>query len=318
MVLVDTPGVESVHQHNPEAAQDAFTTMDGAVLVLTAAPPISGSELNAAALRRSSEPRRRRERRRLAAQQPSASWWGRCGNVPTGRTAPSNPGSESRRPCVGWPDRTDRGEQSVRRPSAASTGQAAHRNLPVDADVPEQSPRQARRRATRVFRKRWDVLLVIGAGGALGSLARWAVNVVLPSAAGGFPWATWLENVSGGLVLGALMVLILDFWPPSRYLRPFVGVGVLGGYTTFSSYMLDAHRLLAEGHPATAVAYLFGTLLTGLVAVWAGVLGSRAVVTAAERRHGRHQHKPRAAEDPGAASDLPEETDHDPAARSRR
>jgi CrcB protein len=172
----------------------------------------------------------------------------------------------------------------------------------------------------RVFRERWDVLLVIGAGGALGSLGRWAVNLALPSPSGGFPWATWVENVTGGLVLGALMVLILDFWPPSRYLRPFVGVGVLGGYTTFSTYMLDTHALFVEGHAATAVAYLFGTLLAGLVAVWAGVLGARAVVTAVERRHGRHhtQDTSLAAEEPRAASDLPEETDHDPAARSRR
>ena len=94
------------------------------------------------------------------------------------------------------------------------------------------------------LKDRWDVLLVIGAGGALGSLARWGVSHLLPWSGDTFPWATFLENVSGGLALGMLMVLLLDVWPPHRYLRPFLGVGLLGGYTTFSTYMLEARDLL--------------------------------------------------------------------------
>jgi CrcB protein len=94
-----------------------------------------------------------------------------------------------------------------------------------------------------------------------------------------------LENVSGGLVLGALMVLILDFWPPSRYLRPFVGVGILGGYTTFSTYMLDTRNLLAAGRVPAAAGYLFGTLIAGLIGVGLGVMVARFGVAAAERRH---------------------------------
>ncbi len=165
--------------------------------------------------------------------------------------------------------------------------------LPVDSDVPEQPTRTARRRAARVLRDRWDVLLVIAAGGALGSLARWALSAAIPHATGGFPWATWLENVTGGLVLGALMVLILDFWPPSRYLRPFAGVGVLGGYTTFSTYMLDTRTLLAAGRLPAALGYLLGTLLAGLAAVWVGVLAARALVAGVEQRR-RHRHDPEA------------------------
>lgn len=119
------------------------------------------------------------------------------------------------------------------------------------------------------------VLLVIGVGGALGSLARWGVGELLPGSTGAFPWATFVENVTGGFLLGLLMVFVLEVRPPGRYLRPFLGVGVLGGYTTFSTYMLETHDLLADGRTALAATYLFGTLVTGVLAVWAGVAAAR-------------------------------------------
>jgi CrcB protein len=134
------------------------------------------------------------------------------------------------------------------------------------------------------LRGRVDVLVVIAAGGALGSLGRWGVNQALPPVASGFPWATLLENVTGALALGALMTLIVDVWPPNRYLRPFLGVGVLGGYTTFSTYMLDTHALLVAGRAGPAAAYLFGTLMSGLLAVWLGILAVRVLGLSLRRR----------------------------------
>jgi CrcB protein len=127
-------------------------------------------------------------------------------------------------------------------------------------------------------------MLVISAGGALGSLGRWGLGQALPHTSDGVAWATWLENVSGAFLLGALMVLVLDYWPPSRYVRPFLGVGVLGGYTTFSTYMLDTRALLAAGRVAAAGGYLFGTLLTGVVAVWLALTLTRGVAIALEHR----------------------------------
>lgn len=127
-------------------------------------------------------------------------------------------------------------------------------------------------------RVRGDVLLVIGAGGALGSLGRWGVGELLPRSREGFPWATFLENVSGGFLLGALMVFVLDVWAPRPYLRPFLGVGVLGGYTTFSTSMLEAHDLFAGGQEALAATYLVGTLVVGVLAVWLGVAAARLAV----------------------------------------
>jgi CrcB protein len=139
-------------------------------------------------------------------------------------------------------------------------------------------------RAAHLVRDRWDILLVIAAGGALGSLGRWAVSFAVPHEPGQVPWSTWLENVSGAFLLGVLMVLVLDFWPPSRYVRPFLGVGVLGGYTTFSTYMLDTRTLLAAGRAPAAAGYLLGTLVAGLLAAVVGVVVARSGVRTVERR----------------------------------
>ncbi|HET7533998.1 MAG TPA: fluoride efflux transporter CrcB [Nocardioidaceae bacterium] len=148
----------------------------------------------------------------------------------------------------------------------------------------------AQQRPRRSFlRSRWDVLLVISMGGALGSLARWGVGELLPWSGEDFPWATFIENVSGGFLLGILMVFLLDVLPPRRYLRPFLGVGLLGGYTTFSTYMLETRELLYSGHVVTAVAYLGGSLLVGLVAVWLGIGTARLVDRLAQRRRRRRR-----------------------------
>jgi CrcB protein len=133
-------------------------------------------------------------------------------------------------------------------------------------------------------KSRWDVVLVVAAGGALGSLARWGLGEVLAAGAGRFPWATFIENVTGSFALGALMVFVIDVWPPSRYVRPFVGVGVLGGFTTFSTYALDTRALVVADRVPLAAVYLFGTLAAGLAAVWLGIAVARLIITNAVRR----------------------------------
>jgi CrcB protein len=184
--------------------------------------------------------------------------------------------------------------------------------LPVDPDVGGRpATRTARRRIPRVLRERWDILLVIAAGGALGSLARYGLTVAFPHADGQMPWGTWLANITGAFVLGTLMVFILDVWPPSRYLRPFLGVGVLGGYTTFSTMALDSRTLLVAGRPMVAAGYLAGSVLVGLAAVWAGVLLTRTAVAVTERRHLR-QHPDRAAARQSSHTASAEDPDLDP------
>lgn len=164
-------------------------------------------------------------------------------------------------------------------------------DLPIDPDTATDALANVANRWLSFLRSRWDVLLVIGAGGALGSLARWGVGELVPSSGESFPWATFIENVSGGFALGVLMVFVLDVWPPRRYLRPFLGVGLLGGYTTFSTYMLDTRRLLADDQIATAFTYLGGSLLAGLAAVWLGIASARLAASGSLRRR-RRRHPP--------------------------
>jgi CrcB protein len=116
----------------------------------------------------------------------------------------------------------------------------------------------------------WPVLTVISAGGVTGTLARYGLAEAFPHPADRFAWATFGINISGCLLIGVLMVLVTDVWPTRRLLRPFLGTGLLGGYTTFSTYILDTQQLLAAGAARTALTYLAGTLLAALAAVYAG------------------------------------------------
>ena len=79
------------------------------------------------------------------------------------------------------------------------------------------------------------VLLAVAAGGALGSPARYALEEAFPAPAGAFPAATFAINVSGAFALGLFVIAVIERFPPSRYLRPFVATGLLGAYTTFST-----------------------------------------------------------------------------------
>ena len=126
------------------------------------------------------------------------------------------------------------------------------------------------------------ILAVIAAGGVLGALARYGVETAAPTPAGGFPWATFGVNVAGCAGIGALMVLILEVWRPHPLLRPFLTVGVLGGFTTFSTYAVEA-RALAADRPVLAIGYVVGTVL----AAGAAVAGATALTRRWVRRGGR-------------------------------
>ncbi|MGN9840251.1 fluoride efflux transporter FluC [Nonomuraea sp. H19] len=141
---------------------------------------------------------------------------------------------------------------------------------PIDPDVDLHVPVQR-------AELHWPVLAAIAAGGALGALARYGVQSALPAGPAGFPWATFWINVSGCLLIGVLMVMITEVRQAHRLTRPFLGVGVLGGYTTFSAYVVDIQRVLAAGAPVTALAYLAGTMAAALAAVVAGMWLTRLV-----------------------------------------
>jgi CrcB protein len=164
--------------------------------------------------------------------------------------------------------------------------------LPVDPDVePQDRVAPLRlvdlaRSLRRVVVQRSDVLALISLGGALGSLARWGTSSAWPGGDAHSPWATLQVNVLGAALIGLLMVLVRRGGTEGRYARPFLGVGVLGGYTTFSTYALDVHDLLLGQHAALAGGYLVGTVVLGLLGAWFGIAVGRGVLFLGRRRAG--------------------------------
>jgi CrcB protein len=117
--------------------------------------------------------------------------------------------------------------------------------------------------------------LLAALGGALGALARWGVATGLPSSPGTWPWATLLVNLTGCLLIGVLLAVLLARSPDSPRLRPFLATGVLGGYTTYSTFAVDAVALVDVGRPGVAVGYVLASVLGGILAVVAGLVAGR-------------------------------------------
>ncbi|WP_246042739.1 MULTISPECIES: CrcB family protein [Streptomyces] len=144
---------------------------------------------------------------------------------------------------------------------------------PVDPDVDLHVPAQ---RAEPLG----PVLAAVAAGGALGASARYGLALLWPAGQAGFPWAVFWTNAAGSALIGVLMVLIAEGGrtPPHPLLRPFAGTGVLGGFTTFSTYAGDFTRLWAAGEAGRAAAYAGATLAAALGAVWAAASVTRRAV----------------------------------------
>jgi CrcB protein len=130
------------------------------------------------------------------------------------------------------------------------------------------------------------VVAAVALGGAVGALARYAAGRGWPAASDAFPWATLIVNAVGCAAIGVLMVLISDVWVAHRLVRPFLGTGVLGGFTTFSAYALDVQHLLETGRQVAATAYLAGTVVAALVMVWVAAAVTRRALLPETRRSG--------------------------------
>ena len=120
--------------------------------------------------------------------------------------------------------------------------------------------------------------LLAALGGALGALARWGIAELLPSSPAGWPWATLLVNLTGCLLLGALFAVLVARAPEARWPRPFLAVGVLGGFTTYSAFAVEVVRLTEAGAVVTAGAYVLVSVVGGVVAVAAGTLAAQAAL----------------------------------------
>jgi CrcB protein len=114
-------------------------------------------------------------------------------------------------------------------------------------------------------------LLAVDAGGALGTLARYLLSTALLRATGSlFPIGTFAVNILGCVVFGAIAGAAEQRVQLAPDLRVFLLVGILGGFTTFSSYAFESFALIRDGQFAVAAANIVGQVVAGLVGLWAG------------------------------------------------
>ena len=154
---------------------------------------------------------------------------------------------------------------------------------PIDPDVDLTDARQRH----ELRRSHYGVLAVIAAGGMIGTGARYGAGLLWPTAPGSFPWTTLGINVSGCLLIGILLVALTEAWTAPAWVRPFFATGVLGGYTTFSTYCVDIERLVSGGRAGTALGYLAATVLAALAAVTAGSWTTRRLLALKTARRTR-------------------------------
>jgi CrcB protein len=153
--------------------------------------------------------------------------------------------------------------------------------FPIDPDI-EPEPRPRRR--SRWPRLQAGVVLAVFVGGFFGGLARYGIGEAFPAPTDRFPWPTFAINLSGAFALALLLVLVLEVLPPTRFVRPAIGTGFLGAYTTFSSLAVSTDQLLAHGHVGVAVAYPILSLFGGLACASFGLVVGRSLRANRHRR----------------------------------
>ncbi|AEF42572.1 Protein crcB [Hoyosella subflava DQS3-9A1] len=116
-------------------------------------------------------------------------------------------------------------------------------------------------------------------GGALGAFARYALTLAWPAAPGAIPWHTFIANATGSALIGVTIVLVSEVRTAHRLMRPFLGTGVLGGFTTFSIYTAEIVELVEHGRRIAAAGYLSLTLVAALAGVWAAMRITRALAS---------------------------------------
>lgn len=149
------------------------------------------------------------------------------------------------------------------------------RDLPHDPDLGPE----AEEVPGRVGPTGWAeiaLLAAVVAGGFLGTLGRYELDLAWPTAPGHFPTTTFVINTTGAFLLGALLTVLVH--PPLRHRlwRAFLGTGVLGGWTTYSALAVDGAILVKHGHIATSLGYLAASVAAGVAAVALGMAVGRA------------------------------------------
>lgn len=125
---------------------------------------------------------------------------------------------------------------------------------------------------------RLRIHVAIGAGAVLGACARFLIGEWGAATWGaGFPWGTLLINVTGSLILGSYLALVMERFTGRYTVRLFFATGALGAYTTFSTFSYEAVELYLNGNAAGAAAYVVASMVLGLAGVAAGMLAAHAL-----------------------------------------
>jgi fluoride exporter len=121
-------------------------------------------------------------------------------------------------------------------------------------------------------------ILAVAAGGALGSVARYLVGIGSGKLFGtSFPWGTLIINVTGSFLIGAFVGLFATKWDLSQAARIFLTVGICGGYTTFSTFSLDAWYLIERGQTLSSAAYMLTSTVLSVSALVAALHMVRSI-----------------------------------------
>jgi fluoride exporter len=115
----------------------------------------------------------------------------------------------------------------------------------------------------------------IYAGGVIGALARVGLSEAMPHGVDAWPWATFLVNMVGAALLGWFVTRLGERLPPSTYRRPFLGTGICGALTTFSTLQLELFKMVEGGYLGLAMAYTTATLIGGFACVHLGTVATR-------------------------------------------
>jgi CrcB protein len=121
----------------------------------------------------------------------------------------------------------------------------------------------------------WPPLLLVALGGATGSCLRYLTGRLVMGVSTGWPWGTFAVNLAGGVAMGLLAGLIGRASDGGEPVRLLLGVGLLGGFTTFSAFSLETYNMLVRGESGLAAAYVLLSVVGGVGGVWAGVMLGR-------------------------------------------
>jgi len=125
------------------------------------------------------------------------------------------------------------------------------------------------------------MLALVLLGGAVGSTARWRVSQTFAPHPGDWPWATFTINVAGSFLLGLLLEAMLRSGADAgwrRGVRVGVGTGLLGGFTTYGTFIVETERLVSTGHPWIGGAYAVVSIIVGSLAALAGIVLARTLL----------------------------------------